>query len=513
MTRGANCVPNSDRMRYSEGTDGPDLARCIYGFGRSDTPKRHPKATLTLMRTQRDTQATPAGPCVFPLPLAPFEYYYYRDDTPEYPTTFPVELRFRGPLIRDYFVSALEKALGRHPLLRAVIDDTDRVPTWIADPHGAARIAWQPASMPMVATGGEYLDVRSVPGLRTWVQASQSSARVLLQFHHACCDGLAALQFVQDVLFFYKRAVGVDSPPLRRLDPQLLQRRGDLHDGTSADGSRIRRLGTAARDCYVTARIWSGILLNTPAPLATDSQRPGPALGAATRELFAFEIESLNASETACLHRAAVALDVTVNDLVMRDFLLTLDDWNARHATPAARLRILVPVNVRSRRDLRLPAANRIGFGFVTSTATHRQDPQQLLDAVRRDTRRIKNWKLPMYFLAGVTLARGIPTILDWALSRDRSFATAVLSNVGRFLPEASLTRAERWRCGELELERVAGVPPLRRLTRAGMIVLEYAGETVLCLRCDPHLFTADETRELLGMIARRVRKTLRGEP
>lgn len=465
------------------------------------------------MQPHSDTQATPAGPGVFPLPLAPFEYYYYRDDGPEYPTTFPVELRFKGPLSRDAFVAALQEALGRHPLLRAVVDDTGRVPVWIADPHGAARVDWQTASMPAMATGGEYLDVRSVPGLHTWVRVTPDSARVLFQFHHACCDGLAALQFVKDLLGLYKRAVGVASTPLRRLDPELLRRRGDIDGGTHPAGSRVRRLATVARDSYVTARIWSSILFDTPAPLAAGMQRTGAAVAAARRENHAFEVESLDASETACLQRAAVARDVTVNDLVMRDFFLALDDWNNRHATPAGRLRLLVPVNVRSRRDLRLPAANRIGFGFVTSTAAHRRDPRQLLDAVRRDMRRIKNWKLALYFLAGVTLARGMPPILRWALSRDRSFATAVLSNVGRFVPEASLARAERWTCGDLVLERIAGVPPLRRLTRAGMIVLEYAGETVLCLRCDPHLFTAGETRDLLGMVARRVRTTLRGEP
>ena len=31
---------------------------------------------------------------LFPLSLTPFEYYYWCDDQPDYPTTFPVELTF-----------------------------------------------------------------------------------------------------------------------------------------------------------------------------------------------------------------------------------------------------------------------------------------------------------------------------------------------------------------------------------------------------------------------------------
>jgi hypothetical protein len=40
-------------------------------------------------------------PGLFPLPLTPFEYYYWCDDRPDYPTTFPIELTFSGLLEPD----------------------------------------------------------------------------------------------------------------------------------------------------------------------------------------------------------------------------------------------------------------------------------------------------------------------------------------------------------------------------------------------------------------------------
>ncbi|MCH7752913.1 MAG: chromosome condensation protein, partial [Planctomycetes bacterium] len=54
---------------------------------------------------------------LLPLPLSPFEFYYWCDDRPDYPTTFPVELMFRGPLRRKAFAEALQVCLDRHPLL------------------------------------------------------------------------------------------------------------------------------------------------------------------------------------------------------------------------------------------------------------------------------------------------------------------------------------------------------------------------------------------------------------
>jgi NRPS condensation-like uncharacterized protein len=174
--------------------------------------------------------ATPAA-TVFPLALTPFEYYYYSDDCAEYPTTFPVELRFSGTLVREHFAAALEETVRRHPLLRALVDEGGKNPAWVDDQHGGLRIDWQDASAAINPEGGERIDLRTAPGLRTWVRASGHAARVLFQFHHACCDGLAALQFVRDFLGAYKVAAGTLDAPPREIDPELLRSRGKIAAG------------------------------------------------------------------------------------------------------------------------------------------------------------------------------------------------------------------------------------------------------------------------------------------
>ncbi len=192
---------------------------------------------------------------VFPLPFTPFEYYYYSDDRPDYPTTFPVELRFSGLLDRERFLTALRDTIARHPLLRAHVDDRAGWPQWIDAGEHPANVDWADASTPIAPAGGEYLDLKSSTGLRTWVRADARGTRVLFQFHHACCDGLASLQFVYDLLAAYQNPT---APAIRRpLDPELLAARGAI----AVDDAPPPSFWHGIRDTWYTVFIWASLLV------------------------------------------------------------------------------------------------------------------------------------------------------------------------------------------------------------------------------------------------------------
>lgn len=445
---------------------------------------------------------------LWPLPFTPFEVYYYLDDSREYPTTFPVLLRFSGPLDRRLFSQSLARAVARHPLLRARIETQRGSPCWVAA-HGDPHLDWADASAPMAPADGDYLDLTRGPGLHTWVRASPESAKVVFQFHHACCDGLAGLQFVQDVLALYRIAAGCDpeTGALRSLDSDLLRGRGRI--GSNEPRQTVAFQGL--RDAWYTLKVWAAILFRSPEVLAAPR---GSRAQEEHRELLAFEIAILSGDETAALRKTAGEQGVTTNDLVIRDFLLVLRRWNRREAGQCSgRLRVNVPVSVRMRSEAELPAANRIGYAFVTDDGDSGDNPAELLEVVREETRRIKEWKLGLYFLGGLAFARSLPGILPWAMRRRRSFATAVLSNVGRYSADpAQKGRGDRWKCGDLTLEWIGGVPPVRPLTSAAVIVIEYGGETSFCLRTDPKVFDMDGTRRLLDELVEQVRTTLSAE-
>ena len=47
---------------------------------------------------------------------------------------------------------------------------------------------------------------RTTADLRQWVRENDRGASVLVQFHHACCDGVGAMQFIEDLLTAYAAA-------------------------------------------------------------------------------------------------------------------------------------------------------------------------------------------------------------------------------------------------------------------------------------------------------------------
>ncbi|REK19520.1 MAG: hypothetical protein DWQ37_00155 [Planctomycetota bacterium] len=432
---------------------------------------------------------------VFPLPLTPFELYYYLDDRPACPTTFPVELLFTGTLDRERFYAALEETVRRHPLLRAAIDDRSGTPRWVPAAGEQPFIDWDDSTAPITHPDGEFIDLKSAPGLRTWVRTSPGQARVLFQFHHACCDGLAALEMVKDLLAAYK-----GDQPIKR-DAELLRRRGDIVPPDTPKPS----LAVSVRDALYTLNVWSWILLQQPVPLAA----PAGASKPSPDPILPFVVATLSAAESRGLRDLAASHGVSSNDLLLRDWLVALRRWNETHAGSArGRLKVNVPVSLRTRDEARMPAANRLGYAFVTDDGTATDDAA-LLEVVRSETHRIKDWKLALYFLGGLTLASGFRSAIRWVLSRNASLATAVLSNVGRFAPERSLKRGQKWTCGDLVLDRVCGAPPIRKLTRAAMIVIEYGGATTFCLRCDPQHFAASDTQALLDAFLGQVRRTI----
>jgi hypothetical protein len=80
-------------------------------------------------------------------------------------------------------------------------------------------------------------------------------------------------------------------------------------------------------------------------------------------------------------------LGVAVNDLLIRDCFLTLKRWRMRTGDQSGWIRVAVPVNLRTRADRRLPAANKASLVFLDRLARHMADPQRLLHSVHEERR------------------------------------------------------------------------------------------------------------------------------
>ena len=83
---------------------------------------------------------------------------------------------------------------------------------------------WADEDVPVGHPAGEAIDLRRSAGVRLWVRQSPGALRLVMQFHHACCDGLAAIQVAEELLIAYHHEME-GSPAadwLRPLDPARL---------------------------------------------------------------------------------------------------------------------------------------------------------------------------------------------------------------------------------------------------------------------------------------------------
>jgi hypothetical protein len=367
---------------------------------------------------------------------------------------------------------------------------------------------WADDTRAIAGAGGEYLDLRSQPGFRAWARVGAADSRVVLQIHHACCDGIAVLGVLGDLLVLYAAAVGRErAPKLPELPVERLRDRAVFDAGTTK-----RSLASGLRDVAMTVWVWWRIVFGRCRALAAGEGQieTGPAQ---EYKFLPFEVRVLGRDASQRLKDTAVAHGVTLNDLLLRDMLLVARDWNRAHGQArGGPLRINVPVFVRGRLGRDIPASNGIGFAFVTADPDRFRDPDALLRDVYRQTQRIKQWKLALYFLGGLAAAARFPRLVRWVLGRKKPLATVVLSYLGPALAQLALPRRDgKLVSGNVVVERMAGVPPVRPLTRASMVVLEYAGELTLAVRTDVHHFGPQDTRALVDAFAARLAETIDG--
>jgi len=450
----------------------------------------------------------------WPLPLTGFERYMWCDGTPAHPMTHFVALRCSGPLDRHAFREALERGIDRHPLLRARIEGRRHgTARWVRSPEGpCCDIAG--ADEPISFHSGADIDLQRENGVRAWVRDGNGEALICLQFHHACCDGVGAIRFIEDVLLGYDHLVGdrPGAPPWPPLNPELLPRRADF--GMSPLG-RVLRLPL---DFWGVVIGYLLFVVPRPTPTAAPHEPVLDADSSAT--VPAWLVHSFSSADTGRLLAAARAAGATVNDLLLRDFFLGLAGWNWKHA-PGLRsqlVRIMVPFDLRTAADEGLPAANVVGMVNLDRTLLRRRPRGRaaLLRSVRLEMLYQKKLR---FGIAANRIAAAISAVLrvcpglsDALYGTRRCMATAVVSNWGRLFARSPLARADgRLVAGALVVESVEAVSPQRVHTGLGFAVCTYADRLSLVLNYDRRRFTPADAAALVRAIVDEIERSLDG--
>ncbi len=439
---------------------------------------------------------------VFPLPLAPYEYVMFKDDRGGHPMTCAAEFTFLGSVNRDALETALHQATRRHPLFMSVVRTSqggklnwvfvDRTPPLI----------WLDQDQHDVFTENHPIDLTVELGLRVSVVCESEVTRLRFDFHHACCDAAGGMGFVEDLLVCYVRACDRHSPiSLRPLDVTSLRHRARLRAGSQTLWARTQGVLAAVRSVF-------GHLCRTPLALAASVKSDGRAAG--DWQSCRYVVRRYEEDEIRGLRHRASDRDMTVNDLLLQKLFGTLHDWQLRQGIGTSRrdLRVVIPVNLREKDDAQMPALNKIGYTFVSCGLSDADDELRVLDAIRRASHKSHRFCSAQRFLHVINVMARMPnSIFAQIFGEHRCHATAIFTNIGdptrRFIAKFPRDKG-RLVVGDLILDSITSIGPIRPNTRAVFSVNTYANRLTMSARCDPQYFSPTDAAELLQELAER---------
>jgi NRPS condensation-like uncharacterized protein len=427
--------------------------------------------------------------------LTAFEHYMLADDRDAYPMTFLMRLRLSGRVDEAKLRAAVAPALARHPLLRSrVLGDPFGPGSQLfwevddaAEPHWDLGHESEPLRYPQ---GRRRIDLSREIGLRLFVRRGAEHVDLTAQFHHVSVDGAGAFAFLEDLLAHYAAACG-EPLALRPLDEDLLATRGRFH--MRPDVRRRRRF----KDWERILRFFRTLPEPLPRRLADGDPRPGhvgvpPAVEC---ELTAKEIERLR--------NGARLSGATVNDALLAGLFRTLDAWSAEARAPRRRHRLAMAINMRTAADIGMPAANVVSMVFLDRSAAELRDPAQALASVVAETRDVKTHGM------GYALIRIAERASRWrggmrhlvTLRRPwRCHTTTVLTNLGRAFHGSPLRQVDGGlvAAGDLVLQSIDVLPPVRHGTRVAFGVIQYAGGYFISAHYDEAAITRATAQDLL---------------
>lgn len=431
--------------------------------------------------------------------LTPFEQFMWLDDRPDYPLVFEVVLRFAGQIEPDAMAGAWRFALARHPLLRAIVVMGAEGPAWYAPASGWRElvVVEGPGRPPIDPPGGASdlprIDLEREPGLCGSLVETHDGWDVRLLFHHACCDGHGARMFLQDLVLAYVvlRDACDDDSPFFRVDDALLDGRGIQPDTGGTRAPAWRRLAHVLR-----------FVLRRPAAVASDLPKAAPPPAGS---VLGHRFHTFSAEEVAGMGAVQQRFAATRNDIAVAMLFEVLADWQrARGLSPRTRMRVAVPIDLRTRADERMPAANRYTYIFLEREVAECRGWEALVPGLQRDFQRRSQEGRGGQLLDALRRAVPFRRAMRWCLRQTTCFSTAVLTNLSdpswrlrKRLPvdAEGLMWLDKAQCLDIRIR----TPPLRPGTAWGIGIFEYAGRMTVSFRYDTTVISSAAADAIMG--------------
>ncbi|MDG2014935.1 MAG: hypothetical protein P8J33_15630, partial [Pirellulaceae bacterium] len=117
-----------------------------------------------------------------------------------------------------------------------------------------------------------------------------------------------------------------------------------------------------------------------------------------------------------------------------------------------------------------------------------------------------KKWNLEKTFLLLMRCFALVPGLVKRIAAKDVCRATTVVTNLGSPFERLKLDRHDgKLKSGDLLVENVGLMVPLRKNTPLGFATLRYAGEQKICVHYDPLQITAQQAQQIHQAVVRQL--------
>ncbi|KAA1257611.1 acyltransferase PapA5 [Rubripirellula obstinata] len=482
-------------------------------------------------KQQRAESPTRDSEGLFPLPLAPIEKYLVLDDRPECPMTSFIELHFAGPLQVNALANALHQTVHHHPLLASTLIEIDGHLHWQYDPNFVPELR-DPATDPILLKSDlidsdqpnpRPIDLYREPGCRYWYSENDETgrSRLIIQLHHAACDGVGLRRVLIDTLGSYAKTTDAvdhatgeaesDETPRQikkrkrdQLDPTRLLDRADFSEIQSKPLKKsLTGLQKLANAYYFHFQRPQPLVADKATDKATDnSKHTDKDSDDQPLRHFIFD-EPMSKRLLDCCRQN----EISVNDLMLTILFRVCQHWNRAQGItkPNSRIRLLMPVDLRGRTDLQTPATNRLSFSFLGRTHKQCDDWQSLLASVQAETQDIKDTRVYMDFLEGLAALAGKPKSLARAIRFSRNMSTSVLTYTGdiaRGMKSHFPEQDGRRKVGDSFLDNILIAPPARQHTNITLGICINWGQICISANWNRNELTGQQCQQFLQLYA-----------
>ena len=438
------------------------------------------------------------------IPLTVLEKFLFWEDRPAYPWCAFCKFEFDGPLDREAFQRAATEALQRHVLLRSTIVAVGKRLYWQPVGNAAAPIQWSEFSRESVFPNLKHIDLEKEIGLQLVAVCRGDKTDLVFGGHHASADALGGASYARDVFINYANLTSKSSKPIElpELNHAELKRRGrfGMSWGKFLKQLPMQMVGLAGARQF---------LKRTPVPLVPHQAAGSLQFPDGYPHVLTTELEP---QATTAVRERAKSLGGTLNDLLARDLFLAVNIWRmAQGSNRGDWIRMMIPMNVRTRETRNLPATNFVSSIFLDRRGKDFESPSTLLQSIKQEMDVIKDNNLGMTFLYSLKLLNMLPGRLKQQATADRCTNSFIFSNLDRhFLRLPFPRRQGKLVIGNLELQKAWTIAPLRPYSVASFMSLVYDGRMLLTLHYDGRFIEQESADELLQSWVRQIGNTVR---